>query len=168
MKNILCISIIFFTLLFSVEKCGFNKPERSEDRSSYCYNLNMQKTILSPDGMFYIHYDTTSYLDGNDITIDHAPSLIDNDGDGIPDYVNEVAVVADYSYSLLINAMNFQDGLNGDDNITDIYILELNGSPYGVARPIDCIDSCIEIDNNYEESLYLTNGVDAMKVTLLN
>lgn len=159
-KNILSLFLIF-SIASSIEKCGFNNPELDYERGlSNCTNIIMQKVILSPSGYFHVHFDTTT---------NHSPSLLDVDGDGIPDYINEVSQVADSSYRLLVDNMNFKDGANGNDNVTDIYVLELGGSAYGWARPISsCYDSCIEIDNNYEESEYYTNGLDAMRVTLLH
>ena len=131
----------------------------------------MQNIYLSPQGNFYIHFDNSPrFNDLGEIIYDHSPDLTDiNPYDGIPDYINEVAEVADSSYRLLNDIMNFKEGANGDDNITDIFVLDLNGSAYGWARPINsCIDSCVEIDNNYEETEYYTNGIDAMKVTLIH
>ncbi len=162
MKNLILASVFLITIVFSVEKCGFNNPQIDQYRGlANCTNISMQKTILSPSGFFYVHFDTTDV---------HSPDLMDiNPLDGIPDYINEVSEVADSSYRLLREQMNFKDGSNGSDNITDIFVLELDGSAYGWARPINsCYDSCIEIDNNYEESEYYTNGIDAMKVTLLH
>jgi len=154
--------ILVFNLALSIEKCGFNIELIDDDRHiSNCTNLMMQRTITSPSGLFYIHYDTTGY---------EAVDLLDlNPEDGIPDYINEVSQVADSSYRLLNEILGFKDGSNGNDNITDIFVIELDGSAYGWARPINsCNDSCVEIDNNYEEPEYYTNGVDAMKVTLIH
>ena len=149
-------------MIYGIEKCGFNKPELDLFRDVLnCTNIDMQRTILSQEGFFYIHFDTT----GSD-----APDPLDINFDGLPDYINEVSMAADSSYRLLRDVMNFNDGANGNDNITDIYVIELDGSAYGWTRPIDnfCNDSCIEIDNDYNESNYYTNGLDAMKVTLIH
>ncbi len=164
--------LIFCNLIFSIEKCGFHLSnlELSRERSN-CTNIEMQNIYLSPQGNFYIHFDNSPrFNDLGEIIYDHSPDLTDiNPYDGIPDYINEVAEVADSSYRLLNDIMNFKEGANGDDNITDIFVLDLNGSAYGWARPINsCIDSCVEIDNNYEETEYYTNGIDAMKVTLIH
>ena len=121
----------------------------------------MQKTILSENGHFYIHYDTSGT---------EAPDLADTNDDGIPDYINAVALAADSSYTILVETMDFIDGANGDDNITDIFVLELGGSAYGWTRKMDsnCDESCIEIDNDFSESNYFTNGIPAMQVTLVH
>ncbi len=121
----------------------------------------MQKTILTPEGHCYIHFDTTG--------ID-APDLEDQDLDGIPDFINEVSLAADSAYTLLVETMNYNDGANGINNITDIFVIELYGSSYGWTRKVDdsCNDSCVELDNNYDEGEYYTHGVTAMQVTLIH
>ena len=53
---------------------------------------------ISSSGHFYIHYDTTGVK---------APVLIDNDNNGIPDYVDEVSRIADSSRHVLVNIMGY-------------------------------------------------------------
>ena len=96
--------ILFFSSSYGVEKCGFNKPYLDINRSLInCTTAEMQKTILSGNGHFYIHYDTSGT---------EAPDLADTNNDGIPDYINAVALAADSSYTILVETMDFIDGAN--------------------------------------------------------
>ena len=80
---LILIIVLFFSSSYGVEKCGFNKPYLDINRSLLnCTTAELQKTILSDNGHFFIHYDTSGT---------EAPNLTDNDNDGIPDYINSVA-----------------------------------------------------------------------------
>lgn len=82
-----------------------------------------QKTTVSPNGIFKIHYDTTGY---------HAPQLIDLNKNSIPDYVDSVAFYFDYVYNVYINQLGFRSpypdrGARGSDHY-DIYLYDLGNS----------------------------------------
>lgn len=118
----------------------------------------------SPNNLFHIHYNTS----GSD-----APSQTDNDNNGIPDYVDEVALAAEYSLDIFINQLGYNNLVPDDDGIYDIYIDDRGSGSYGI-NYIDLDQQCIplggsswvEIDNEYEQGEYYTTGLDAMKVTI--
>ena len=67
---------------------------------------------ISPSGHFFIHYDITGSA---------APDLTDNDGNGVPDYVDEVGLIADSAYHVLVYELGFDlDPFYGDGGY-DIY-----------------------------------------------
>ena len=171
MKILITLSFFLNINIWCLEKCGllFSENDIRQNRSN-CTNIEMDNVYLSPDGNFYIHYDISPRCDSDgELIDDHSPNLADIEPlDGVPDYINQVAEVADSSYKLLIEKMKFEDGANGEDNITDIYVLDMGGSFYGRAIRIGCDDSCIEIDNDYEDDSYIVKGIDAMKVTTLH
>tara|TARA_Y100001978_G_scaffold126131_1_gene112490 strand:+ start:2271 stop:4361 length:2091 start_codon:yes stop_codon:yes gene_type:complete len=171
MKIFIALSFFLNINIWCLEKCGLVLSELDYDRDrSNCTSIEMQNIHLSPEGNFYIHYDNyPRFDDSGELIDDHSPDLTDIEPlDGVPDYINLVAEVADSSYKLLIDKMRFKNGSNGDDNITDIYVLDMGGSFYGRAIRIGCDDSCIEIDNDYEDDSYIVKGIDAMKVTTLH
>ena len=121
--------------------------------------------ILSPSGYFYIHYDIQGF---------NAPNLGDfyginsNVPNGIPDYIDEVALAADKSKEVIINQLGFLDVVEDDDMIYDIYVKNYSAGVYGYNIPDLNIPgaSYIEIDNAYEENMYLTSGLNTMRLTV--
>ncbi|MCI0406344.1 MAG: hypothetical protein L0209_09825, partial [candidate division Zixibacteria bacterium] len=57
-----------------------------------------QKSLVSPDGFFMIHYDTVGV---------HAVSSDDEDASGTPDYVENLARYADSSYRMEVLQMGY-------------------------------------------------------------
>ena len=111
---------IFIILIFSISfsnhghRCGFmhhalNEPESRVRPETDTY-------AVSPSGHFYIHYD----LSGND-----APILDDNNSNGVPDYIDEVGIIADSSRHVLVDIMGFLPEPSDGDGIYDIYIDDL-------------------------------------------
>jgi hypothetical protein len=69
-----------------------------------------------------------------------APSLVDNDGDGVPDFVDRVQKVAEHVYSVENEKLGWRDpkcdGQQGGGNCkTDIYLDEIGGALFGYAAP---------------------------------
>ena len=83
--------LIISTLLYSRRDCLHYSVKDAFGR----YDRPEKDTFaISPSGHFYIHYDTT----GN-----AAPDLLDFDQNGVPDFVDEVSVVADSAHHVLVN-----------------------------------------------------------------
>ena len=96
MNNIFLFGIIFLSLVFPRRDCL-----QQDELNALGRSIRPEKDIfaISPSGHFYIHYDIT----GND-----APSQIDNNSNGIPDYVDEVGIAAEHSLDVIVNQL----GLN--------------------------------------------------------
>ena len=123
----------------------------------------MDTYSVSPSGNFYIHYN----LEGPD-----SPSQLDEDSNGIPDYVDEVGIASDFVENILVNTLNFLPIIHDDDQKYDIYIQDMGQGYYGVNYlDIDSLgnntgSTYIVIDNEYEENEYYTTGIEAMKITV--
>ncbi len=132
----------------------------------------LDKTYLSADGHFKIHYTTSGY-DAVDTISTHVI--------GVPDWVWETAETAEYSYRILVDTLGFQpppadNEIDGPE--IDIYIENLSGSYYGLTHfshetrvtstPSQQYDyfSYMTIDNDYAEGNYYTHGLDALHVTV--
>jgi len=131
----------------------------------------LDKTYISADGHFKIHYTTSGY---------NAVDTISTQVPGVPDYVWEAAETAEYSYRILVDTLGFQPP-PPDNNIDgaeiDIFIKNWGGSYYALtifdndtrvmstSRPYDYF-SYMVIDNDYAEGNYYTHGLDAMHVTV--
>lgn len=132
-------------------------------------------TLVSPSGHFRIHYDT----EGRE-----AVEAIDTDGNGIPDYVDATAAIADSAWTLEVDVLGYREpppdgGAGGGDEI-DIYILDLGRSQnYGITFPTSSGatgPSFIEIDNDFADPIYGstfacpgnsgTRELDALRVTI--
>ena len=167
MRYLIISSIISLTFMMSQDriKCGLEEGQNQTvlHRTDPPEN---QTHYQSPLGIFYIHYDTTT-VNG----WDHQPLPGDENNNGIPDFVETTADMADSTYSVLVDRMGYDVQPPDEDGIYDIYIRDdLNPSWYGVTYWNDNLNngsSWIVIDNDFspEEGFY-TTGYDAMKITV--
>jgi len=122
----------------------------------------MHAVYFSPDGAFAVHYDTSDV---------HAPDLADDNGDGEPDWVVEVAAALDSARNLLL-ALGFDPAPADDDSIYDVYLVDtLRYGVYGETNfnpEDDPIISYIGMDNDFAEDCYFTHGIDAARVTAVH
>ena len=77
---------------------------------------------ISPSGHFYIHYDIT----GN-----AAPDLTDSNSNDIPDYVDEVSMIADSAYHVLVDVLGYNEEPFDGEGGYDIYIMSFGDGVYG-------------------------------------
>ncbi|MEE2657133.1 MAG: MXAN_6640 family putative metalloprotease [Candidatus Latescibacterota bacterium] len=132
-------------------------------------------SLVSPQGHFRLHYA----VEGREAVDD-----IDTDSNGVPDYVDLTAAIADSVYDLEIGQLGYKvppvdNGAGGGDEI-DIYILDLGRSQnYGITYPTTTTVSgpaFFEIDNDFENAIYGqsiacpgetgTRLLDALRVTI--
>ncbi len=144
-------------------KCGWGAhPELLQARiAAPQMRPRRDKTYFSPDSIFAVHYDTSDY---------HAPDLTDNNSDGQPDWVVEVAAALDSARNVLLR-LGYDPVPEDDDGIYDVYIQEYNGGYYGEAF-LEGVDrygrnvSYFQMDNDFAaEEGYPTRGLDAARVT---
>jgi hypothetical protein len=115
----------------------------------------------SSSGHFEIHYNTTGI---------HAVSLVDEDNNGIPDYIDETIKAFDASWNRQIVELGYEPPPSDGDGVYDIYISSLGTqSVYGFTWPLGSdtvIPSYIEVDNNFTDAnVYYTQGIEGLKVT---
>ncbi len=140
------------------------------DRPTYANELIYD----SPNGLFKVHYTTSGT---------HAvyQADVDSNGDGVPDYVEDVAGILDSVYVHIIDTLGYDppptDGFypSGGDDKYDVYISNLGGGIFGYTYPDEyAIDdtnytratSFIEIENDYQEMpAYKNRPLDAVRVT---
>ena len=144
--------LFFINLGHSSGKCSLNNVEFRSRPSTDTY-------ALSPSGHFRIHYD----LDGS-----NAPDISDLNNNNIPDYIDEVGLIADSSRYVLVDIMNFLPEIPDSDEFYDIYVQDRPSGYYGVNFQDDNIDgaSYIIIDNAYEPGQFLTSGINTMRLTV--
>ena len=85
--------LIFFSSLYARE-CIIGKGDRLY-RSS---RPDKETYAISPSGHFYIHYDNN----GN-----AAPNPLDINNNGVPDYIDEVGLIADSARYVLVDLMGY-------------------------------------------------------------
>ncbi len=137
-------------------------------------------TYDSPEGLFKVHYVTS----GTDAVFMPLVDTIPLGGDGIPDYVNKTAEIADSVWNFQIDSLGFtappSDNPSGGDGLYDIYILELGSTYYGATYPDIVITaqsatSYFVMDNDYNFAPYnefagtpqdMDRRLDAVRVTL--
>ena len=138
---------------------GYTAPEAAQ--SPFC------------DANFCVHWVATGRdkpplddIDGND------------DGDGVPDYVEEVMGSAQDSFTVENTNLNWVEPL-GDDNDgggtgtdkTDVYLIETNGAYFGYASPDEGQGqdsskySYLVLDDDYDEFGSI-DPIDALQVTM--
>jgi hypothetical protein len=131
--------------------------------------------LVTPSGHFRLHYDT----EGRD-----AVEAVDEDDNGIPDYVDLTAAVADSIWDLQINILGYHapptDGGAGGGDEVDIYINDQGRLQlYGITYPLSSGTSgpaFLVIDNDFTNGIFGstvicdghlgTRGDDALRVTL--
>lgn len=136
---------------------------------------DLPNAFVSPDSLFRIHYTVTG-----DSAV-HQPGVDTLDGgDGIPDYVNKVAEIADSVWAFEVDSLGFpappSDGTSGGDSLMDIYIYDLGSSFYGKTEPEtvltnQSVTSYIVIDNDFDMWPYnlsneMNRRLDAARVTV--
>lgn len=134
---------------------------------------NLPYSYVSPKGYVRVHYATL----GTDAVL---YPLIDANTDGIPDYVNKIADIADSVWELEVIQMGYpappSDGINGGDSLKDIYITALPSQYYGITWfeaqiTVQSFTSYMEIDNDYNFWPYnlssqMERRLDAARVTI--
>jgi len=117
------------------------------------------ENTLSPSGHFLIHYDNSGT---------HAPLMEDFNQNNIPDYIDEVGIIADSSRYILVDIMGYLPEISDSDELYDIYIQDRPSGYYGVNYQDDVIAgaSYIVIDNEYEPGEFFTFGINAMRLTV--
>jgi len=134
----------------------------------------LQASYGAPGGNTLIHYDTAG---------DRAvwQASIDNDHDGVPDYVEALALVADSCYDHIIDSLGFAPPLTdsicldaGDGRI-DIYLDTLPPNFYGMTHnQSECYDPGIQheaawivIENDFQTlKPYVNRALAAAQVTI--
>ncbi len=132
-----------------------------------------QHSLITPSGLFRVHYDTEGR---------NAVNPDDDDGNGVPDYIDLAATILDSIWVLEVEQLGYNpppsdNGLGGGDEY-DVYVIDLSlggclgsVSVYGCAYPgtsgATTTHSYLEIDNNFTDPSYQqTSGLDALRVTI--
>ena len=159
MKNILIFGFIFSSFIFPRKNC----LQQSETDELGRSNRPSKETFtISPSGHFYIHYDTTF----SDTT--SPPDLMDNDGNGIPDYVDEVGTIADSAHHVLIDVMGYDEEPYDGEGGYDIYIMSYTAGVYGYNYKDSVNTSYLLIDNDYlgYNSKFNLEPIEIMRLTV--
>jgi hypothetical protein len=164
------------------EKCGFglinniklNYDNFSSEQQAVLNKLlvrtEMDTSIVSPSGIFRIHFDLT----GSNKPSYQFNGSIPQDKDTVFIMADSIAAACDFSYDYEINVLGYpeppSDNGNGGDDRIDVYIKNLSSGTYGQTSFEDDLGdnkytSYIEIDNDFIGNYY-TTGLDAAKVTI--
>ena len=140
--------------------CGLTCPAHQR-LARTATRISTEHDHVSPEGWFRVHYDLTPSKSG-------AVDPTDRDLNRVPDWVDDVAHVADSvlgAYRQLGYTNSLDDhGLGGGDEY-DLYILELSlQQAYGYTWPAP--NGYMQIDDDYGERLYETHGAEGLRVTL--
>ena len=100
--------LLLISIIYPRECLIQHDPDERPDRPI------KQNFTVSPSGHFYVHYDTT----GN-----AAPDLQDSNNNGVPDFVDEVGMIADSAYHLLVNVLDYNEEPFDGEGGYDIYIM---------------------------------------------
>ena len=114
---------------------------------------------ISPSGHFFIHFDTT----GNT-----APDLSDFDENGVPDFVDEVGMIADSAHYVLVEQMGYNEEPYDGEGGYDIYIMSYGAGVYGFMYHEGNGISYIQIDNDYVgfNSMFNLTPIQIMQVSI--
>jgi hypothetical protein len=125
-----------------------------------------ERAVISSAGFFELHWDDTGI---------HAVPQEDLSGNGFPDYIDSAAVILDHVWAVEVEQMGYSPPPGEDGNPAIPYpIYFTNHFQYGVTWKGDLItanlpdttfSSYIELDNNFSEYYFPTQGLDGLKVT---
>ena len=133
--------------------------------------------IDSDSGHFRIHYATS----GADIVYE---ANVDLNSNGVPDFIDSVAMAADSVWDKMINQLGFPEPVvdtfcsNADGPLIDIYVRNLSGVYGQTTFDLDCavpgtylmqVPAFMEIDNDYSFVNWIYPGdsvVNAARVTI--
>ncbi|MCE7935520.1 MAG: hypothetical protein DYG96_13160 [Chlorobi bacterium CHB2] len=129
-------------------------------------------SVPSRNNHFLIHYTQT----GAD-----AVSKVDNNANGVPDYIDSVDFYMEYAWQIEIEEYGFQapppdnqkSGEGGPDSRLDVYVCNMPSGFYGAAFPETQnqlsdgrVPSFLVVDNDYDPAVYKqTSGIAALRVT---
>lgn len=121
----------------------------------------LENFYVSENNNFKVHYD----IDGS-----NAPDLSDLNNNSIPDYIEEVGVIAENSMHILVDVMGYMLPPNDGDNYYDIYVVNQTAWGWNVPESSITGASYIKIDNNYLgntfNSNYCVDNIDKMRVSV--
>ena len=143
MKNITLFGIILLSFIFARRDCLQHAEKDALGRTT---RPGKDTLAISPSGHFYIHFD---------ITVSAAPDLTDSDSNGVPDYIDEVGIIADSAHHVLVDIMKWKEEPFDGEGGYDIYIMSYSSGVYGYSTPDDPSfnsdgqTSYLKIDNDY-------------------
>ena len=74
---------------------------------------------------------------------------MDSDGNGVPDYVDEVGIIADSAHYVLVDMMEYEEEPYDGEGGYDIYIMSYAAGVYGFNYKDIGNTSYLQIDNDY-------------------
>jgi hypothetical protein len=141
------------------------RPTDSPDPDGSSYAVDEEPPLCSAH--FCVHYVAS--------TVD-APNPTDSDGDGVPDYVTQVAAVAEAVYGAENLTLGWRapkpDGGLGGDPRTDIYLVQLGGTQaFGytstdIGQRHRSQHSYLVLDDDFAASEFGVDPLVALEVTL--
>ncbi len=134
MKNITLFGIIFLSLVFARRDCLQHAEKDALGRTT---RPEKDTLAISPSGHFYIHFDITGSA---------APDLTDSDSNGVPDYIDEVGIIADSAHHVLVNIMEWTEEPSDGEGGYDIYIMSYAAGVYGYNYKDNGNTSYLQID----------------------
>jgi hypothetical protein len=125
-----------------------------------------QRSMVTEAGLFELHWDESG--------INAVPEE-DLSGNGYPDFIDSASVILDYVYKIEVEQLGYDPPPGQDGNPAVPYqIFFTNQFAYGITRKGDLIaanlpdtsyTSYIEMDNNFAEYYFPSQGLDGLKVT---
>ncbi len=139
------------------QKCGFADAVLAYQQGVRLTRPITENSSFSPTGHFQIHYDNNGV---------DAPDPEDFDLNGIPDYIDEVGIIADSARHVLVNLMGYNPEPPDSDGIYDIFISNRGPGAYGLTTlEAGNGSSYLEIDNDFSEGYYIP-GINTMRLTV--
>ena len=134
-----------------------------KELDDYLATPSYQEVYESASGKFRIHYSTSG---------SRAIDMTDEDENGIPDYLEQVAFYADSTYRHEIERLGFLNPVKDEQSVYPIYLSITDDYTYGqtVSKTSSDWQSYIELRTNYENFGPNTDpmgeAVGALKVTI--
>ncbi|MEE9168203.1 MAG: MXAN_6640 family putative metalloprotease, partial [bacterium] len=140
-------------------------PEDRNFFSAYLSRPSLPLDYVSPTGLFKLHYTLTGFSRVSDADLDLS---------GVPDWVEEAALIFDHCYLIEVDSLGYEvppADFEVEGPEIDVYIQNIGSYGYTdfddtiPSTPYNDLTSYIIVDNDFEGSGFFTNGIDGLKVT---
>ena len=152
--------------MIDIARNGHILPDETKTKlKSLGFDFSGGMVVLSRPTYLDFYYDTEHFRIHYDLTGTNAVGNTDFDGNAVPDYIDNVAIVFENVYNHEINILGYtippSDGMEGGSSAYDIYVISTGAygwTNYDYPAVGDNINSLEKENNAYSSYIYIRNN----------